>query len=423
MDRRTFLKTSAVTGLSLNAAVGAAQDSPNETIQMMVVGTGGRGRTLATEFDAMDGVRVMSVYDVDASRRQLTADVIKKKNGNDVQQGEDFREALDDDSIDVVVIATGNYWHAPAALMAMRAGKHVYVEKPCSHNPHEGEMLVQAAAKYGRLAQHGTQRRSSPGVREGVKRLHEGVIGRVYNAHCYYRNLRPSLGTGVVGDPPEELNFDLWQGPAPRRPYTDNLLHYNWHWRWHWGNGEIGNNGVHLIDVARMGLGVELPTQVSSIGGRYHWLGDDQETPDTQVATFKFGDDAQITWEAVSCNRNHPTENRDEVWFYGEKGAAMFNGSGCHIVDLKGKEIETTTGRSGQQDHLENFVSSIRGEAELNADMTIAHRSALLCHLGNISYRTGRMLNCDPETGKIQHDPGAMTYWQREYEPGWEPEV
>lgn len=426
MDRRNFLHTSAVAGLSLGPArlLGQteASSSPNETLQMIVVGTGGRGRELSGAFDALDGVRVTKVFDVDASRRELTAESLKEKTGTVVETGEDFRESLDDAGVDVVVIATGNYWHAPAALLAMKHGKHAYVEKPCSHNPHEGEMLVEAAAKYDRRAQHGTQRRSIPGILEGMQRLREGVIGRVYNAHCYYRNVRPSIGTGTETDPPEGLNFDLWQGPAPRRPFVDNLLHYNWHWRWHWGNGELGNNGVHMVDVCRMGLGVEFPTQVTSLGGRYRY-DDDQETPDTQIAVFKFADNKQITWEAVSCNRFHPSENRDEVIFYGEDGAASFKTSGCKIFDAKGKEIESYSGRGGQQDHIENFVASIRGQAELNADMRVAHASALLCHLGNISYRTGRTLNCDPATGRILHDAGAMTYWKREYEPGWEPSV
>lgn len=424
MDRRHFLRSTAVAGLSLGPARSMAQlsasKSPNENLQFIVVGTGGRGTTLAADFDALDGVRVTKVFDVDKSRRELAAETIEKKNGTEVEVGEDFRDSLSDETVDVVVIATGNYWHAPAALLAMQHGKHAYVEKPCSHNPHEGEMLVEAAAKYDRRAQHGTQRRSIPGIREGMQRLHDGAIGRVYNAHCYYRNLRPSLGIGEVTDPPEGLNFDLWQGPAPRRPFVSNLLHYNWHWRWHWGNGEIGNNGVHLIDVARMGLGVDFPTHVASLGGRYRY-NDDQETPDTQIATFKFPDETQITWEAVSCNRHHPAEKRDEVVFYGENGSASFNSTGCRIFDAKGKEIESSTGRGGQQDHIENFVASIRGQAELNADMQVAHTSATLCHLGNISYRTGRTLQCDSANGRILNDADAMTYWQREYEPGWEP--
>ncbi|NBS32254.1 MAG: gfo/Idh/MocA family oxidoreductase [Planctomycetia bacterium] len=425
MDRRKFLEASAVAGAGF-AALGelrpAAAQSPNEQLQLMVVGMGGRGRSLATDFDALPGVRVTHVFDVDESRRKLAVETMKAKNGHAVTAGIDFREQLGDDSIDAVVIATGNYWHAPAAILAMKQGKHVYLEKPCSHNPHEGELLVAAAEKYDRIAQHGTQRRSVPGIVEGIAKLREGVIGRVYNAHCYYRNVRGSIGNGKQGDPPAGLDFDLWQGPAPRRPYTDNLLHYNWHWRWHWGNGELGNNGVHLIDVARMGLGVKTPQQVSSLGGRYRY-NDDQETPDTQIAVFTFPGGSQITWEAVSCNRFHPAPTRDEVIFYGEDGAASFNGTGCRIVDLKGKTIAETSGRGGWQEHLENFVAAIRGEATVVAPMPVAHHSALLCHLGNTSYRLGRTLTCEPKTGRIVDDTEAMGFWRRAYEPGWEPTV
>lgn len=425
MDRRTFLEHSAVAGAGLAALAElrpAAAESPNGQLQLMVVGMGGRGRSLATDFDALPGVRVTHVFDVDESRRKLAIETIRAKNGHAVESGVDFREHVGDDAVDAVVIATGNYWHAPAAILAMKQGKHVYVEKPCSHSPREGELLVAAAEKYDRIAQHGTQRRSVPGIVEGIAKLREGLIGRVYNAHCYYRNVRPSIGTGQRSDPPAGLDFDLWQGPAPRRPFTDNLLHYNWHWRWHWGNGELGNNGVHLVDVARMGLGVEFPEQVSSLGGRYCY-DDDQETPDTQIAVFTFPGGSQITWEAVSCNRFHPAPTRDEVIFYGEAGAASFRGTGYQIVDMKGKTIAEASGKGGWQDHLENFVAAIRGEATLAAPMPVAHRSALLCHLGNTSYRLGRTLTCAAETGRIVDDAEAMGFWQREYEPGWEPNV
>ncbi len=192
-------------------------------------------------------------------------------------------------AVDALVIATCNHWHAPAAILACAAGKHVYVEKPCSHNPREGEMMVAAARKHRRLVQMGNQRRSMPAAIEAIAQLRSGVIGRVYYAQSWYLNTRPSIGAGKSAPVPEGLDYDLWQGPVPRRPFKSNYLHYNWHWFWHWGNGELGNNGVHAVDTCRWGLGVDYPVQATSVGGRFCHE-DDQETPDTNVATFRFAD-------------------------------------------------------------------------------------------------------------------------------------
>src|SRR5262249_2593679 len=201
----------------------------------------------------------------------------------------------------ILTVATCNHWHAPATILACAAGKHVYVEKPCSHNPNEGELMVAAARNHKRFVQMGNQRRSWPKIIEAMDQLHKGIIARGYLAQSWYYNRRPSIGHGKEAPIPEGLDYDLWQGPAPRRPFKSNYLHYNWHWFWHWGNGELGNNGIHMIDLCRWGLGVDYPVRVTSAGGRYRYA-DDQETPDTQVVAFEFEGRKTITWEGLSCN-------------------------------------------------------------------------------------------------------------------------
>ena len=421
MRRRTFVQSAAaVPVLSLwPERVRGADDR----LVLGVVGMGGRGVELALGFGELPGVEVKTVCDVDRTRAEAAAAKVGAAAGRAVAHASDFRTLLDDADVDAVAIATPNHWHAPATILACAAGKHVYCEKPCSHNPHEGELMVRAARAHGRLVQHGTQRRSRPGIVRGIGRLHEGAIGLVRYAHAYYRNRRPSIGVGKEVPPPPELDWELWQGPAPRRPYVDNLVHYDWHWRWHWGNGELGNNGVHMLDVARWGLGADLPEQVVSAGGRYWHPGDDQQTPDTQIASYRFPGGRQMTWEALSCNPQLPGADGEEVWFYGENGSARFGAAGCTLFDPAGKETETHEGTGGQREHLENFVAAVRGTAELNADVGVAHRSALVCHLGNIAQRTGRALACDPATGRIAGDDDAMTLWQRDYAPGWTPQA
>lgn len=422
MDRRTFLAatTTAAAGVAVDATRAQGGTSANARVVIAALGMGGRGTTLASQLAALPGVAVKSVYDVDRIRAEYAAHVVGRVGDRQVSWGQDFRECLDDPDVDAVVVATSNHWHAPATLLACRAGKHVYVEKPCSHNPREGELIVEAAKNYGRLVQHGTQRRSNPSIRQGLARVREGAIGRPYYAHCYYRANRPSIGVGKKVPVPDYLDYELWQGPAPRRPYRDNLIHYNWHWHWHWGNGELGNNGIHRVDIARAALGASYPIHVNSSGGRFHWQNDDQETPDTQIASFRFAGERQITWEALSCNRARPGDSEGDIWIYADAGAAVFTAVGYTLYDEREREVESHRGRGGQQEHLENFIAAIRGEADLNADPLEAHQSTLLCHLGNIAQRKGRALLCDGENGRILNDEDAMSLWQREYEPGWE---
>ncbi|MGB1924965.1 MAG: Gfo/Idh/MocA family protein, partial [Rubripirellula sp.] len=348
--------------------------------------------------------------------------LVGEKQGRVPKVVGDFRRILDDKGIDVLVVATPNHWHAPATILGCAAGKHVYVEKPCSHTPEEGEIAVAAARRHKRMVQMGTQRRSWSGIQEAITKVHAGLIGKVLYSRTWYNNRRPSIGFGKVASIPEWLDWDLWQGPAPRRDFRDNIVHYNWHWHWHWGNGELGNNGVHAIDVARWGLEVTYPTRVTVGGGMYRHE-HDQETPDTMMLTMDFPEKKTITWEGLSWSPLGPHDSGFGISFHGTEGSLIIRGSGYTVYDLRGKEIESGTGDAGDTAHFADFLESVRSGRLPNADIEIAHQSTLLCHLGNIAYRTGGVLNLDPSNGHILNNANAEAMWGREYEPGWEPKI
>lgn len=426
-NRRNFLQTAAVGSAALAAGVrGAEQQSaaPGGAMAKIVVGVmgmGGRGVELARQFQQQPNTEVAYVCCADRRRMEGAADAIEKLSGRRPKTVVDFRRILDDKSVDVLVCAACDHWHAPATIMACAAGKHVYVEKPCCHNPREGELQIEAARKYRRVVQVGTQRRSWPAMIAAMEKLREGAIGRVIFSRSWYNNVRGSIGRGKPAPVPDWLDWELWQGPAPRRPYRDNIVHYNWHWFWHWGTGEIGNNGVHGIDLSRWGLGVDFPVHVSSGGGRYRW-DDDCETPDTQVVTFDFGD-RMIVWE---CRNWHPRGPEGEPFgaiFYGEQGTLALSGGGYKIFDLKNKLVEEKSAPGGDAQHIANFLAAIREGTAANASIEVHYPSTLLCLLGAIAHRTGRSLKCDPKTGRILGDPEAAALWSRQYEPGWEPKV
>lgn len=427
MPRRNFLQRAAATTLATGSTLLTTQrvrgqaSSANDTVVVGVMGLS-RGKGLALGFARQPNVHVKYVCDVDRLRAESGAAAIGEISDRPVKPLQDFRQILDDPDVDALVCAAPNHWHATATLLGCAAGKHVYVEKPCSHTPQEGELMMEAAVRHRRVVQLGTQRRSSPGTRQAMQRLADGEIGQVYLAKSWYYNRRGSIGNGQPAAPPAELNYDLWQGPAPRRPYLDNVVHYNWHWRWHWGNGELGNNGVHTIDLCRWGLQVDYPIHVTSSGGRFHYH-DDQETPDTHTVCFLFDNGRAITWEGHSCNQH----GSGFVTFYGTGGTLELDSDGNHrVYDLNEQLLtEVTDSSLGESQHFENFLAAIRGgdPSLLHAPIDEGHRSTLLCHLGNISHRTGRSLKCDPTNGHILDDNDAMKHWRREYETGWEPQV
>ena len=406
-------------------------DSSSTRVTVGVMGTSrnsiggdGRGTQLAVTLASLKDVHVAYVCDVDERNVSKAIEAVSKhlKDGTPPPTGiKDFRRILDDKSVDALVIAAPDHWHAPAAILGCSAGKHVYVEKPCSHNAQEAEWLVAAAQKHGRLVQHGTQRRTWPAIREAVERLRAGDIGRVLSAKCFYWSDRPTIGKGKLIDVPPWLDWALWQGPAPKRGYQDNVVHYNWHWFWHWGTGELGNNGVHTIDVARWGLGVDCPTTVSYTGGKLRFPDDDQQTPDTSVATFQFHGDKLLTWENRSWASRTPLDVDYDVLFAGETGSIAIRGAAYTIHDLKGKQTGGGSHNGGDATHLQNFIDALRGKTKLNAPIEEGAKSTFLCHLGNISYRTGRTIRPDPQTHRIAGDDDAARLWGREYQEDWNP--
>jgi len=440
--RRSFLKK-AVTG-SLAIAVGdkilssgassfSSIAGANEVIRVAVIGCNSRGASMAGTFARQKNAEVIYICDVDDIAMQKGIKSVREVTGKEPKGVRDFRKILDDKDLDAVYIAAPDHWHAPASILSLKAGKHVYVEKPLSHNPHEGEMLVLAAEKYKKIVQIGTQRRSWPTLIQGITELNSGVIGKVYMAKTWYANTRGPIGIGKVVPVPANLDYDLWQGPAPRRPYKDNLIHYNWHWFWNWGTGEALNNGTHDIDVARWGLGLDYPLKVNSVGGRYHFK-DDWETPDTQVITFE-APGASIIWEGRSCNGSYNDNRSRGVIFHGENGSLHTGDNSYIIYDNKNKLVKdvksdmsiseglntATPGEELDAVHVLSFLENIRNNRKPFADALNGHKSTLWMQLGNIAQRVGHTLNIDPSNGHILNDSEAMKFWSREYEKGWEP--
>ncbi len=443
--RREFLKKAALgaaaaslggvlpafSARSYNRITGA-----NDRINVAAMGVNSRGFAVSGNFARQENCEVIYVCDVDSRAADKCIEAVEKIQNKRPKASPDFRKALEDKDLDALIVAAPDHWHAPAAILACKAGKHVYLEKPCSHNPNEGELVVEAAKKYNRVVQMGNQRRSWPNVMEAIREVHNGAIGNVYFAKTWYTNNRASIGIGKPAAVPAWLDYELWQGPAPRRPFKDNVIHYNWHWFWHWGTGEALNNGTHMVDLARWGLNVDYPTRVTSAGGRYAFH-DDWETPDTQVITLEFGTKGSITWEGRSCNGHHVEGSSVGVIFYGDKGALQIDGGNSYkVFDLKNKMTKSVENKitvdprnavnpSQQLDafHIQNFFDGIRKGTAQAADILGGHKSTLLVQLGNIAQRSGRALNTDPSNGHIINDKGALEFWSREYAPGWEPEV
>ena len=440
-SRRDFIKKSV--GISVAVAAGnlipeysalsySRIKGANERIRVSVMGVNSRGAALAQSFASQDNCDVLHICDVDTRAIAKCIEELGKVRQIKVEGFRDFRKSLESKDIDALVIAAPDHWHAPASLLALQAGKHVYVEKPCSHNPAEGEMLVRAARQYGKAVQMGSQRRSYPNVITAVQELKNGIIGRAYFGRGWYTNTRGPIGVGKEAVVPEWLDWNLWQGPAPRKPYKDNVVHYNWHWFWHWGTGEALNNGTHMVDLMRWGLGVDYPFRISSNGGRYRYK-DDWETPDTQVISMDFDEGVTMTWEGRSCNGQQILDTGAGAIFYGEKGSMFIDGNSYTIYDHDNNVVKEVKNEikvdplnlanpSGNLDvyHIQNFFDAISKGTRLNAEIAEGHKSTLLVQLGNIAQRVGRSLNIDEETGHIKGDKEATRLWSRTYEKGWE---
>ncbi len=429
-DRRLFLKSAAAMSAIATAekwkvsksVYAQESSSANAQVRVGVMGVNSRGTDLAKGFAKQPNTTVAYVCDVDPRAAERVASYLSDNHSTKPQIVTDFRRILDDKSVDILVVAAPNHWHAPATILGCSAGKHVYVEKPCSHTAQEGEWAVQAARKNNRVVQMGSQRRSWPVVQEAIDRIHKGELGQVLYARCWYNNRRAAIGNGTVHSPPEWVNWDVWQGPSTRVDYKDNIVHYNWHWHWHWGNGELGNNGIHGIDVARWGLQVHFPTRVTAGGGHYRHQ-DSQETPDTMMTTFEFPENKMITWEGLSWSPMGPHDSSFGISFHGTDGSLIIRGADYVIFDMQGKQVDAKKGEAGDATHLENFLQCIKTNERPNADIEYAHESTLLCHLGNIAYRCNETLLTDPRNGHITSSDKARGLWSKEYEPGWEPKV
>jgi predicted dehydrogenase len=443
--RRKFIKKTGIgaLGLTIGGVLPAFDASSysriigaNNRIHVMTVGVNSRGNALANNFARQKDCEVVSVCDVDKRAVEKCIHDVKIIQTRIPKGERDFRKALEDKQTDAVVIAMPDHWHTPAALLALQAGKHVYLEKPVSYCPREGELLVEAAAKYRKVVQIGTQRRSWPNVIKAIQQVQDGVIGKVHFGKGWYVNDRPSIGIGKAIAVPEWLDWDLWQGPAPRTVYKDNIVHYNWHWLWRWGTAESLNNGTHMIDLLCWGMNLKYPAKVSSTGGRYYYK-DDWETPDTQTVSMEFGNEASLLWEGYSCNGKLIDNSPVGVIFYGDGGSLYISGGDNYkIFDKKNKLVkdvqsdvkinaQNTISPAQHLDaiHILNFFDGIQNGVPLNMTVEAGHKCTLLMQLANISLRTGHMLEINPNNGHIINDNDAQRYWNRSYEPGWEPKI
>jgi predicted dehydrogenase len=425
-SRRSFLKQAGL--LTAGAALlprSLCARSPGETVRVAVIGCNGRGMNHISAWLHVPPVEIATICDVDRRALEKGIAAVAARQSRKPKGVQDLRRVLDDPDVDAVSIATPDHWHAPATIMACAAGKHVYVEKPGSHNLRESELIVAAARKYKRVVQMGNQRRSWPWVAEAIAALHAGELGKLFFARGWYTNKRPPIGKGEIVPPPDWLDYSLWQGPATEQPFRDNLIHYNWHWFWNWGTGELGNNGVHALDIARWGLGVDLPNRITCGGNRFHYP-DEWETPDTIIATFDFGDKG-IVWEGQSCDPRGFEGASFGVTFFGEQGSMVVTNVRATVYDPNQKVVREF---AGQKDlfaydalHFGNFIEGIQNGAALKAEIEEGQKSTTLCHLGNIAWRTGHTLNFDPKTRKIIGDRSASALTKRSYRRGWEPKV
>lgn len=433
LTRRSVLAGFGAGGvLAVSAKSYARILGANDRIQAAVIGLNGRGIAHMKAFTATPNTSVTHLADVDSIVLRKRADDLVKLGVPAPGLAADYRRLLDNPAIDVVTVATPDHWHAKIALDAMAAGKHVYLEKPCGIAPHEGEALVAGQKRFDRVLQMGNQQRSSLEVRQLVGLVREGLLGEIYAADTWYANNRGSIGVGVDGLAPAHLDWDLWQGPRPRRSYRSNLVHYNWHWFWHWGTGEICNNALHEVDIARWIMGLQFPERVSAKGERRFHQGDDWEMYDTVRLELSFAGGKTIRWDGHSCNAVKRYGRDRGTLIYGTKGTAIVDRNGYEIFDLAGKPLSAATakGLSASTDtvgvgaldllHVGNFIDCIRGRTAIQSSpISEGHISTLLCHLGNMSYRTGADLQCDPATGRPL-SPQALAFWTPDYQPGWE---
>ncbi|HNZ48253.1 MAG TPA: Gfo/Idh/MocA family oxidoreductase [Candidatus Hydrogenedentes bacterium] len=440
LTRRSFMKTSAAgAGAAASILLGTSKTSwagANDRVRIAVMGINGRGRSHLGGFSKLKNVEIAAICDVDS---RLFPAVVKDltKNGKAPRTEQDIRVLLEDPDIDAISIATPNHWHSLATIWACQAGKDVYVEKPMTHNIFEGRKVVEAAAKYNRIVQHGTQLRSNPGFQEGINELKNGLIGDVYMARCVCYKWRPDIGKGHPGNPPEGLDWNLWQGPAQEEPFFVNdkgegiYVHYFWHWVWAYGNGDIGNQGVHQLDAARWGLGVNVPYRVTSMGGMFLW-DDAKEIYNVSSTSFMFkgedNKDKMVTLEVRPwCTNDEAGGTSFGVIFYGSEGWMTFPGYGTYKAYLGKDNKLVKEGNDGNDRyHYQNFIDCVRSRdaSKLNAPPIEGHYSSALSHYALTGARVNRVLEIDTAAEQAVNDDEANAMLTRKYrEPFVVPEV
>ncbi|MEX0703399.1 MAG: Gfo/Idh/MocA family oxidoreductase [Planctomycetales bacterium] len=422
-SRREFLENSMFAAAAAAAAgplttAARAQEkqssSPNERLRIAVVGVKGRGQSHLSEFMNRQDCEVAAIVDVDETVGQkMGVERVEKTTKKKPAFFKDLRKALEDKNIDAVSIATPNHWHALGAIWSIQAGKDVYCEKPVSHNVSEGRRIVQAARKHGKIVQTGTQMRAERGVQEAMKFLHDGKLGKVMIARGLCYKPRGSIGAKGTYDVPAGVDYDLWTGPAPMLPLTRKNLHYDWHWQWEYGNGDLGNQGIHQMDVARWGLGVnDLGKSVVSYGGRLGYE-DAGETANTQVSIHEFDDNKRLVFEVRGLKTDGLRGAKIGIIFYATEGTLVIGSYDAGVAfDRDGNQIAKFTG-SG--DHFGNFVQAVRSrkQEDLFADIEQGHLSSALCHLGNVSYRLGEQTNAKSAEQKLNGDKEALATFGR----------
>lgn len=420
--RREFIGTTTAAAASTLALGSARAVAANEKVNVAVLGCG-RGAHLAERFATLPESQLVAVCDVDENRAAKLCDKIEGITGKRPEQVVDFRTLLDRKDVDALAVATPDHWHAPVTIQACIARKDVYVEKPCSHNIVEGRTSVEAARKHNRIVQHGTNLRAAPHYQEAWKLLRDGVIGKVMMVKAINNQRRGRLAHRDDEPVPNGVHYDLWLGPAPARPFNYNRFHSSWHWMWDFGTGDMGNDGVHQVDLGRWALGLKAPNAVSCSGAKLGSKGDAQQTPDTLVVTWEY-DDLLYVFEQRDFTpyrmQGHRLDNDNII--YGDTGYMMIDRNGYRVFykGERGPQFEQSW--TDTPAHYQNFIDCVKSRQvdNLIADIEEGHYSSMLCHLGNIAYRTGRRLVFDPQTETFPHDEEANNYLGREYRKGYE---
>ena len=416
ITRRDFVKASIAAGVTLALPFSRARGA-NDDLRVAVVGFNGQGGGHINRFHDTSGVRVVAICDVDEKVLYRKVEEFKKRKEK-VDTYIDYRKMLEDESIDIVSIATPDHQHVPVGAHSVVAGKDVYIEKPLSHTVAEGRLLVNLARKHRRIVQHGTQARSSEGLMDAIEYMKSGELGKIRMAKAINSQRRGKIGHKPDIPTPPHIHYDLWLGPAPKRPFNINRYHYKWHWWWDYGTGDMGNDGIHQIDIARWGLGVELPKAVTCSGGQL-WYDDDHQTPDTQIATFEY-DNVYLMYE-MRLWTPYPHEGHDNGnIFYGDNGTMSIGRKGWQVTFKNGKK--GPGGSRGGGSHIENFIKAVRSRkvSDLNADVEEGHHSAALCHMANIAMRVGRRLRFDTRREQFIDDAEAKRYLTKQYRKGYE---